>query len=95
MEHKKVATSAEVYAVLFARHGNSLKPFSSFSDPDGTFMGRDGSEGRMDTEYGFEGADAPTIGIRTTWPITRNADGLSVDGEHGHQYWLCIVKEVA
>lgn len=87
-DHKKIPTSAEVYAVIFARHRDQLKPFASFSDPTGTFMGRDGSTGTMETEWGIAGS-FPLIGIRTTWPILVDDQGHAKDGERSHLYWLC------
>jgi len=61
-----VETSAEVYAVIFARHRNALKPHSTFSDPDG--YGYEWSSGRpeMLTEWGFDGAKTPLIKIVQT-----------------------------
>lgn len=93
MDYVKVTTSAEVYAVLFARHRDELVPFGSFSDPDGTFNGRDGTEGCMETEYGFAGTPHPIIAIRTTWNISR--DEKRETGKRLYQYWLCIGKESA
>lgn len=92
MEHIKIPTSAEVYAVIWAKHRHQLAPFTSFSDPDGTFMGSPGEQGRMDTEYGISG-DFPIVGISTTWPIIRNADGVAREGEKKQSYWLCVVVE--
>lgn len=68
--HQCLETSAEVWAVIHARHGGGdLKVFSSFSDPSGTAVGGDGIHGRMETAYGIDGADYPLIGARTTWDI--------------------------
>lgn len=52
-----IETSAEVYAVLMARHRKDLNVHSSFSDPTGT--GYDFSTGRpeMITEWGFKTND--------------------------------------
>jgi len=87
MEHKKVSTSAEVYAVIFARHRDELVPFSSFSNPDGTFNDGAGTTGRMDTEWGFRNADCPLIGIKTTWDIE---DRKMIEGSKVSEYWLCF-----
>ena len=42
MSYVQITTSAEVWAVIKARHGNDLSVFESFSDPDGTFNGGPG-----------------------------------------------------
>jgi hypothetical protein len=85
---KRLYTSAEVYAVLFAKHKDELIPVGSFSDPDGTFQGGPGTCGRMETEYGLKDADYPLIGIATTWAIV---NGKAAEKCHC-QYWLCVVE---
>ncbi|GAB3416858.1 hypothetical protein NX774_12005 [Massilia agilis] len=87
---KRIPTSAEVAAVIRARHGKELVVFSSFSDPDGTFNGGAGVRGRMETAWGFSGADAPILEARTTWDI-------DIEQQYGranekHEYWLCAAK---
>lgn len=62
-------TSAEVWAVIHARHGGVLKVHSTFSDPDGTFNGGPGEVGVMETTYGLPSADYPLIGARSRWRI--------------------------
>lgn len=91
MNHKRIATSAEVYAVIFARHRHQLKVFSSLSDPDGNQFG-DGTTGRMETELYIDGADCPLLKIRTTWPITLDGNGNARparDEERHNEYWIC------
>lgn len=39
MSYAQITTSAEVWAVIHARHSNDLSVFESFSDPDGRFNG--------------------------------------------------------
>lgn len=58
-----IETSAEVYAVLRARHGKDMSVYSSFSDPTGT--GYDFSTGspEMVTEWGFKKSDDPLLKI--------------------------------
>lgn len=68
-QHPCFETSAEVWAVLFARHRDELEPTSSFSDPTGTFAGGAGDRGCMETCYRLRGADFPILGARTTWDI--------------------------
>ena len=84
-DYIKVPTSAEVWAVIKARHGNSLAVFESFSNPDGSFMGNCRPE--MMTVYGFHDSAFPLMGARTTWET-------QTDGKRGNErteYWLCIV----
>lgn len=86
-DYKLIATSAEVWAVIKARHHDDLVPMSSFSDPDGTFNGGSGERGRMETSYGFRGADYPMMEARTTWRIV---PGDYKRHDETHEYWLCI-----
>lgn len=88
MEYKRIATSPEVWAVIKARHNSQLKVFSSFSDPRGHQFGGVGVEGRMETSYGFEGADCPLMEAKSTWTIDRERPHERV-GEI-HEYWLCL-----
>jgi len=85
--HNSIPTSPEVWAVIKARHGPNLKVYASFSDPEGTFMGRDGTEGRMETSYALPGADFPLMEARTTWRI--DPDSRKRHDEK-HEYWLCV-----
>jgi len=93
MHHKRIATSAEVYAVIFARHRDQLRAFASFSDPEGAQAG--GDTGRMDTAWGLVGADCPLLEVRTTWPITRDEHGEAKAGERHSEYWICYPVEEA
>ena len=56
-------TSAEVYAVIFARHKNELSVHASYTDPTGD--GYHFSSGRPEimTEWGFEQATEPLLKI--------------------------------
>jgi hypothetical protein len=89
MEYATKTTSAEVYAVIHAAHPD-LVPFSSFSDPSGTFNGGPGETGRMDTEWGFSGAPIPLVGVSMTWRIVPE-DPNKYD--HKRRYWLCVPLE--
>lgn len=89
-DYKRIPTSAEVVAVIRARHPNLL-PFGSFSDPDGRFNGGPGLLGRMETSYGFPECDSPIIEVRTTWDIDPDADHKRTN--EWHEYWLCVAKE--
>lgn len=86
-DYKRISTSAEVWAVIHARHRGELVIFSSFSDPDGSFMGNTG-EGRMDTTYGFKDVDYAFIGISTTWTTNPEKPYERIDEKH--ECWLCL-----
>lgn len=88
MEYRKVTTSAEVWAVIKAKHGKDLVVFSSFSDPDGTFCGGSGGTGRMETAYGFVNADYPIMEAKTTWEISLDQPHKRIN--EAHEYWLCL-----
>ncbi len=88
MEHKKVETSPEVWAVIRARHPE-LKVFNTYSAPEGDHFGNP-NVCKMMTEYGFNDSDCPIIGAETTWD--RNPNGHERLNEK-HQYWLCLPIE--
>jgi hypothetical protein len=76
--YKKVKTSAEVWAVIRARHPE-LVPFSTAS-----------FEGDMSTTYGFPDAYFPIMEARSTWEIGPEHQRINEQ----HRYWLCIpIKE--
>jgi hypothetical protein len=89
-DYVQITTSAEVYAVIFARHRDQLSAFETFSDPDGTFNGGPGEIGRMVTTWGIKGCDWPLIGIRTIWDIDPEKPAHRRNEEHS--YWLCLPK---
>lgn len=74
-------TSAEVYAVIFAKHRKDLCVHGSFSDPTGD--GLEFSTGRpeMITEWGFKESKNPLIKIRQTKESVR-------DKEWNAEYWI-------
>ena len=85
-DYLKIPTSAEVWAVIHAKH-KELRVFSSYSAPDGDQYG-DHNQCVMMTEYGVPEADFPIIGAKTVW---------EKDQEGGHErinemtkYWLCV-----
>ena len=90
MSYVQITTSAEVWAVIKARHGNDLSVFESFSDPDGTFNGGPGEIGRMMTTYGFKGASEPIIKAETMWRIDPDRPHARID--ETHTYWLCVTE---
>ncbi len=90
-DYKRVQTSAEVWAVIRARHPE-LCVFSSFSDQDGTFNGGSGLTGRMETSYGFRHGDFPLMEAKTTWGIDQMSPHKRLN--ESHEYWLCVpIKE--
>lgn len=86
----RIPTSAEVAAVIRARHGKELVVFGSFSDSEGRFNCGAGEQGRMDTMWGFSGADAPILEARTTWDIDPEQEHKRVNEKH--DYFLCCGK---
>ncbi len=85
MSYKKIPTSAEVWAVIRARH-KDLVVFGSYSAPDGDQYG-DMSKGRMDTSYGFNDSEEPLIHASTTWTIDRGEPHNRID--EVTNYWIC------
>lgn len=90
-DYKRVPTSAEVWSVIKARHPD-LRVFSSFSNPDGTFNGGDGTRGEIFTSYGFADSDYPIMEARTTWDITIESSYERINTVH--KYWLVLLKKV-
>lgn len=93
MDHRKVPTSAEVWAVIRARH-KDLKPFSSYSAPDGDQFGNP-SQAVMMTEYGLPNAPCALIGARTTWDVPRPGMCQCDRPNEATEYWLCVPVEDA
>ena len=62
----KVTTSAEVYAVIWAKHGDNMKVFATYSAPDGDPYGNS-DKCEMYTEWGFNNSDIPLISCRIQW----------------------------
>lgn len=89
-EYSRLITSAEVYAVIFARHREQMKAFATFSDPTGTFNGNSGERGRMDTVWGIEGCDYPILEIRTSWDIDPEKSYVRLN--EVHEYFLCMAE---
>ena len=84
-EHKKIPTSAEVFAVIMAAHRKDLGVFSSYSNPTGS----DGltNTPQMFTEWGFRGSDFPLIGHESRWE-KGGKDHERVNEEN--TYWICV-----
>lgn len=86
-------TSAEVWAVIHARHGGILRVYSSFSDPTGTFNNGPGEVGRMETTYALPSADYPLIGARTTWRINPEKESERIDEKHEYFLFCAIARD--
>mgnify|MGYP000753590208 CR=1 FL=1 len=86
MRIRTIKTSAEVWAVIMARHRNELTVFSTLSKPDGDPMG-DPEAAVMRTEYGFKSADHPLMGAKTTWRVGDR------EKTEETKYWLCVLLE--
>lgn len=87
-DYAKVKTSAEVWAVIRARHPD-MRVFGSYSAPDGDQFGNP-SKGKMFTSYGFDGGDYPVIEALTVWDIDRESYERK---NEIHEYWLCVPKK--
>ena len=85
LAYRKVYTSAEVYAVIRARHAADMTVFGTISEPDGNPWG-DSDDCRMLTEWGIKGHDVPLIGIDQRWSKDAAQSGHRDDT---YTYWLC------
>lgn len=90
-DYARLTTSAEVYAVIMAKHRDQMAAFATFSDPDGTFNGGPGVVGRMDTVWGIAGCDYPILEIQTRWDIDPTQPHKRVD--QTHSYFLLMAKK--
>lgn len=88
MEWTRVTTSRECYAVITVAHPD-LVPHSSCTDMTGQFSG--GSRGRIETEWGFDGAPIPLVGCSAVWDIVAGSDKRA---NEERRYWLCVPLEV-
>jgi len=83
IEYRSVPTSAEVVAVIMARHPE-LRVFGSHSAPEADHDGR----GRMFTSYGFDGDEVPVLAMENKWDIDREKPHKRLNEEFW--YWLCV-----
>lgn len=81
--YHRVPTSAEVWAVILARHPEMVV-FGTYSAPNGNPHGD--PKGKMFTSFGFSGFDYPVIEAETTWDIGEDGKRNNVK----HEYWLCL-----
>ena len=89
IDYKRVPTSAEVWAVIRARHPE-MCVFGSYSAPDGDHFSNP-NKGKMFTSYGFEHGDFPVIEAQTTWDIDPEEPYKRANEQH--EYWLCLPKK--
>jgi hypothetical protein len=61
-----IETSAEVYAVIFAKHKKQLGPHASFTDMDGNGWHFSSGKPEIMTEWGFKDAEYPLLKIVQT-----------------------------
>lgn len=90
-DYTRLVTSAEVYAVIMAKHRDQMAAFATFSDPDGTFNGGPGIRGRMDTVWGIAGCDYPILEINPYWDIDPTQPHKRVD--QANSYFLLMAKK--
>lgn len=89
-EYSQIVTSAEVWAVIRAKHHDQLVVFGSFSNPDGNFNGPS-DKGEMFTSYGFVEGSCPLLEARTTWTIDREKPSKRID--EVTEYCLCVAVD--
>lgn len=93
-EYRSVPTTYEVWNQIRLAHAKDLTVFSSFTDPDGSFMGS--GQGRADTAYGFKDGTVPVMRAESTWdnePWDYEGVRLSKRVNEQHEYWLCYAIE--
>ena len=90
MRFNKIETSAEVWAVIHARHPD-MQIHGTLSQPDGDPFGNR-SDCSMYTEYGLAGQDIPIIAALTQWT---GVDGDSKRHNETHKFWLCAAIDEA
>lgn len=88
----KQETSAEVYNVIRAKHGDQLRVNASNTRMSGGYPhGMGGSLCGMYTEYGFEDADCSFIAAQTTWELEDPNDIFSKRIDEQSIYWLLYI----
>jgi hypothetical protein len=61
-----IETSAEVYAVIMAKHKKEMSVFSSYTDTTGTCHLWSNGHPEMMTEWGFNKSDKPLLKAEST-----------------------------
>ena len=64
--YKEIETSAEVVAVIWAKHRKELIVFESYTDPDGTCPMGNGMP-KAETAWGISGSSDPLFRTVHTW----------------------------
>jgi len=62
---KAIRTTVEVWRAVLQAHPE-IKAFATYSAPCGDRFG-DPFQSKMQTAYGFDGCEFPTMGATTTW----------------------------
>lgn len=91
IDHKRIITTPAVWNAIWNAHNDSLIYHGSFSDPDGTAFGKDGTKAIMHTIYSLKGSDAPLIEIETTWDISPETPNQQLNKTH--KYYLCLPQD--
>lgn len=76
---KWVETSAEVYAVIWARHKSELTVFGAFTNMEPSYLS---NTPQILTEWGFSGGDLPIMKHVTEWVHGKREETAT------HRYWL-------
>jgi len=84
----RIETSAEVWAVIKARHHADLHVFVSYSEPDGE---HGSNNAVMYTAYGLKGADFLLMTAETRWDI--DDERSSKRHNERTQYWLMVNEQ--
>lgn len=92
MKKRKEQTSAEVVAVIRARHHQDLVVHSSYSYPEGNPNGNPNT-GEMYTEWGFVDCEIPLIAVLTTWEIRPEKERRHERYREENIYWIFSAKE--
>jgi hypothetical protein len=78
----EIATSTEVFVALRREHGDSLRCFASYSDPES-------NSPRMETWFGLRDTDFPIVHALTTW---QHGEREYERVNEVHKYWLCVAR---
>lgn len=88
-EYKLIATTVDVYMAIYSQHAADLIPFRTISQPCGSQHG-DPEQGRMYTEWGFRGADYPSMVLDCTWRHDPEQPG--VRNNEKRDYFICVAR---
>lgn len=92
-DYRKIETSREVYAIIWATHGQDLRAFGGFTDIDGSSPFSNGSP-RIETSWHLPNCDFPIVEIITTWDNEIGPGRMSGKRiNERHQYFLCVANK--